>query len=129
MRLGRNVMQKEPDMPIHVKRAYDRPEPTDGYRVLVDRLWPRGLTKQAARIDEWAKDIAPTTGLRQWFHSRPGEWEEFQRRYRAFLSENTDKLAPLAERAHKGTVTLIYASKNQDHNNAVVLKKFMERTG
>lgn len=108
--------------PVQVKRAYELPAAADGTRVLVDRLWPRGLTKDAARIDWWAKDLAPSTALRQWYHHDETQWDEFQSRYRAELAAAGDSLARLRELARAGPVTLVYASKNAERNNATVLR-------
>ena len=113
-------------MSVDIKRAYDRPDKDDGYRVLVDRLWPRGLTKEKAQINEWAKDIAPTNELRKWFHQNETQWDEFRKRYVAYLRENKEKAEPLVARARKEKVTLLYASKRQQLNNASVLKEYIE---
>jgi uncharacterized protein YeaO (DUF488 family) len=108
--------------PVQVKRAYEPPAEDDGTRVLVDRLWPRGLTKEKARIDWWAKDLAPSTALRQWFHHDETQWDLFVARYRAELKAAADSLARLRDLARTGPVTLVYASKNEDRNNATVLR-------
>lgn len=114
---------------IRIKRIYDRPDPSDGVRILVDRLWPRGLSKTAARIDAWRKDLAPTTVLRQWFHHDPGKWKEFKLRYRNELDAagKMAELEELAERAKTETVTLLYAASDGVRNHAVVLKKMIEK--
>lgn len=114
---------------LRVKRIYDRPDPSDGVRILVDRLWPRGMSKAAARIDEWRKDLAPTNVLREWFHHDPPRWEEFQVRYRNELDAagKAEELEELAERARTETVTLLYAAHDEMRNNAVALKKFLEK--
>lgn len=114
---------------IRVKRIYDRAEPSDGARVLVDRLWPRGLSKTGARIDEWRKDLAPTTVLREWFHHDPRKWEEFQLRYRNELDAagKSEELKELSQRAKTETVTLLYAARDEERNNAVALKKILEK--
>ncbi len=114
-------------MAIHLKRAYDSPGSSDGFRVLVDRLWPRGLTKAKAKIDLWMKDIAPSTELRQWFTHDPGKWPEFQKRYRRELAQHKDLVAELRKRSKARTVTLIYSAKDEQHNDAVVLKRYLER--
>ncbi|HEX9015957.1 MAG TPA: DUF488 domain-containing protein [Chloroflexota bacterium] len=110
---------------VRVKRAYDAPESGDGYRVLVDRLWPRGVTKEALRLDGWMKEIAPTPDLRKWFGHDPERWEEFQRRYRRELSEPAQRrlLAELAERARSGMLTLVYGARDREHNGALVLRE------
>jgi uncharacterized protein YeaO (DUF488 family) len=107
---------------IALKRAYAAPDTDDGLRVLVDQLWPRGLSKDAAKIDVWAKDVAPSTALRRWFHHDPSRWDAFQRKYRDELAEKTEAVADLQRLARKGRVTLIFAAKDTEHNNAVVLK-------
>ena len=114
---------------IALKRVYDEPRDADGFRILVDRLWPRGLTKEAARVDLWLKDLAPSNELRKWFHAGPEQWKEFRQRYFAELQ------APAAENALKALyqvldrerrVTLLFASKETEQNNASVLKEFIE---
>jgi uncharacterized protein YeaO (DUF488 family) len=114
---------------IRIKRIYDRPEPSDGVRILVDRLWPRGMSKAVARIDEWRKEIAPTNVLREWFRHDPPRWEEFQVRYRNELDAagKTGDLKELAERARAETITLLYAARDEARNNAVALRKILER--
>jgi uncharacterized protein YeaO (DUF488 family) len=114
---------------IRIKRIYDRPDPSDGVRILVDRLWPRGTSKAAARIDGWRKDLAPTDALRKWFNHDPRKWEEFRVRYRNELDAagKMDELKALGERAITKTVTLLYAAHDEAHNNAVVLKKMIEK--
>jgi uncharacterized protein YeaO (DUF488 family) len=107
---------------IQVKRIYDPPRKSDGYRVLVDRIWPRGLSKDAARIDLWMKDIAPTTELRKWFNHDPARWTTFQEKYRAELSQLGERLDELRDRAKKEPVTLLYGAKDTEHNQAVVLR-------
>ena len=113
---------------VDVKRVYEKPLPSDGTRVLVDRLWPRGLTKERAVVDAWLREIAPSTLLRTWFHSHPTEWSNFRRRYLKELSgtKATNDLDELYRLAHgKKKVTLLFASRNQEHNNAVVLKDLL----
>lgn len=112
-------------MNILLKRAYDLPAVTDGLRVLVDRLWPRGLSKEKAKIDLWLKEVAPSTELRQWFGHDPEKWPEFQRRYLQELQGNK-ALAELQRYAQQGVVTLIYAARDQNHNEAVTLKQVLE---
>lgn len=114
-------MKKAP--PIRVKRAYEPPTRSDGFRVLVDRLWPRGISREALAIDAWHKEIAPSDGLRRWFGHDPGRWAEFVRRYRVELrTPAAAVLDDLARRAKEGALTLVYAARDQEHNNAVVLR-------
>jgi uncharacterized protein YeaO (DUF488 family) len=115
-------------MAIQLRRVYDLPEPSDGYRVLIDGIWPRGITKEAARLDVWARDLAVTPSLRRWFNHDPARWEEFRRRYRAELlaPEHRAALAALARRARSGTVTLLYGARDREHNNAVALAEVLE---
>lgn len=121
-------MQEASQKTIRVKRAYEAPAQHDGTRILVDRLWPRGLRKQDAAIDHWFKEIAPSTTLRQWFHHDPVHWEEFQRRYRAELSRNAGLLNELRTIARKGPLTLLYAARDAKHNHAIVLREVIEQT-
>jgi uncharacterized protein YeaO (DUF488 family) len=116
---------------VRRKRAYETPSADDGYRVLVERLWPRGLSKARAQLDAWAKDVAPSTELRQWYGHDPAKWEEFRERYRAELAapERRQALADLTERARHGTVTLVYASKDGDISNAAVLLDVLNAAG
>lgn len=111
---------------VRVKRVYEPAEKSDGYRILVDRLWPRGLTKEKAALDLWLREIAPSDALRKWFHAAPREWPEFQKRYRAELRKNAEALARLKEivRSDK-TVTLLYGARDEKHNQAVVLRKLL----
>ena len=111
-----------------LKRAYDSPAPSDGFRILVDRLWPRGVTKSAAQIDLWLKDVAPTTGLRKWFGHEPAKWIAFQARYRHELMENPEAVVQIIEKARHGVVTLVYAAKDMEHSHALVLKSYLEPT-
>lgn len=112
-------------MRISLKRAYVPPAAGDGTRVLVDRLWPRGVAKAEAAIDHWLKDVAPSTALRQWFGHDPARWEEFQERYRAELRDNP-ALEDLRTLAQQGPVTLVYGARDEAHNDAVVLKQVLE---
>ena len=114
-------------MNIQLKRAYEKPESTDGIRILVDRLWPRGLTKAKAAIDLWLKEIAPSTELRKWFAHDPKKWNSFRRRYQTELKSHPDQLLLIQRKAKEGLVTLIYAARDQEHNEAVVLKEVLER--
>lgn len=113
---------------IQIKRAYDVAGPNDGYRVLVDRLWPRGIKKEVLRLDLWLKDIAPSPQLRTWFGHDPSRWEEFRRMYRQELAAPTMQhlLKDLAAASHTGPVTLVYGARDQEHNGAVVLKEILD---
>ena len=113
--------------PIRLKRVYEPPERADGCRVLVERLWPRGLAKQDAAVDLWLKDAAPSPGLRKWFAHEPEKWPEFKRRYFAELRVNEAALQPLRERMRKGRVSFVFASREIRFNNAVALKEFLEK--
>ncbi len=113
-------------MKIKLKRAYEKPDPKDGVRILVDRLWPRGLTKAKAAIDLWSKEIAPSTELRKWFAHDPKKWKGFRGRYQTELKNHSDQLQAILSRAKKGIVTLIYGARDQEHNEAVVLKEVLE---
>jgi uncharacterized protein YeaO (DUF488 family) len=110
---------------IQLKRAYEPPAAADGTRILVDRLWPRGVKKTAAAIDKWAKDIAPSTELRQWFGHETDRWDEFRRRYTAELEQKADLVNELRDLAQKGPITLVFSAHDQTHNDAVVLKKVL----
>jgi uncharacterized protein YeaO (DUF488 family) len=111
---------------IKIKRAYDSIDRDDGVRFLVERLWPRGVRKNALRLDDWLKEVAPSTGLRQWFSHDPAKWREFQRRYRGELDAKPGVLEPILKAARRGRVTLVYSSRDAEHNNAVVLKAYVE---
>lgn len=106
---------------LQLKRVYESPVRTDGRRILVDRLWPRGLSKEKAAIDEWLKDIAPSTELRRWFGHDPEKWREFQRRYRQELKTREELVREIAKVASRGPVTLVYGARDEEHNDAVVL--------
>jgi uncharacterized protein YeaO (DUF488 family) len=112
---------------IRLKRAYEKDSAEDGTRLLVERLWPRGLTKVRLRIDGWLKDAAPSTELRQWFSHDPSKWEEFQRRYFAELDLHPGAWEDIFKASQHGTVTLVYSSHDSEHNNAVALKRYVER--
>jgi uncharacterized protein YeaO (DUF488 family) len=114
------------NMNIKIKRIYEDPSPADGYRVLVDRLWPRGLRKAEAHIDKWMKELSPSDELRKWFGHDPDKWQEFRHRYIQELSEKMDEVSALFEQTHKQTITLLFAAKDTLHNNAIVLKEYME---
>jgi uncharacterized protein YeaO (DUF488 family) len=112
-------------MDVRIKRAYEAPSPEDGIRILVDRLWPRGLRKADAAIDSWEKDLAPSAELRQWFRHDPERWEEFRRRYARELQAHDERLAQLRALAHSARVTLVHAARDQEHNDAVVLRQLL----
>ncbi|HYY35908.1 MAG TPA: DUF488 domain-containing protein [Candidatus Binatia bacterium] len=116
-------------MSIRVKRIYDEPSKADGRRVLIDRVWPRGLTKEEAQIDDWLKEIAPSARLRKWFGHDPARWEEFKKRYAKELTDQRDRVEQLARAATKRKVTLLFGAKDVDHNNAVALKEYIENFG
>lgn len=115
-------------MIVKLKRVYEKPERTDGTRVLVDRLWPRGLTKEAAAVDLWLKEVAPSTELRKWFRHDPKKWKSFRSRYRTELKKHPDEMEQIREKAKKGTITLLYGARDQEHNEAVVLKELLDRS-
>ena len=108
-------------MDLKIKRVYEKPSKEDGFRILVDRLWPRGLTKEKASVDLWLKEIAPSTALRKWFGHDPDKWIEFRKRYLLELDQNKKQVILLNEHLKSGTVTLVYGTKDQEHNEAVVL--------
>jgi uncharacterized protein YeaO (DUF488 family) len=108
---------------IRIKRVYDAPSPSDGTRILVDRLWPRGLKKEQARVDIWMRDLAPSTSLRSWFSHEPARWDEFKKRFYAELDARRDAIEVVL--ARKGTVTLLYGSREDRFNNAVALKEYL----
>lgn len=112
---------------MKIKRVYEKPSRDDGKRILVDRLWPRGLTKEKASIDLWLKEIAPSTELRKWFGHDPAKWKGFQKRYRQELKSNKEQVAVLKEQAKKGIVTLVYGAKDEEHNEALVLKEWLSK--
>ncbi len=112
-------------MTLRTKRVYDKPAPSDGRRILIDRLWPRGLSKSAAKIDFWAKAVAPSNELRRWYQHDPAKWAEFRRRYYAELDANPAGLAELRAHLGRGTVTLLYGSKETRLNNATALCEYL----
>lgn len=112
---------------IRIKRAYDPPAPGDGRRFLVDRLWPRGIGKEALKVDGWTKEAAPSDGLRRWYGHDPSRWEEFRRRYREELEANRAAWEPLLEAARSGDLTLVYSARDEERNNAAVLQEHLER--
>jgi uncharacterized protein YeaO (DUF488 family) len=111
---------------VKVKRVYETIQRSDGTRFLVERLWPRGMKKEQLKLDAWLKDVAPSDSLRRWFGHDPLKWNEFQKKYRAELSDNPDAWKPILEAAKGGRVTLLYSSRDTEHNNALVLKSFLE---
>ena len=110
---------------VHIKRAYEAPAPADGARVMIDRLWPRGVKKEALALTEWDKDLSPSDELRHWFNHEPERWDEFRRRYAAELRQHVDRFESLRERARQGTLTLVYAAHNEQVNNAVAMREFL----
>ncbi len=115
-------------MEVRIRRIYDDPEAEDGFRVLVDRLWPRGVTKEAAALDMWCKSAAPTPGLRTWFGHDPDRWDRFARRYRTELGENEEGIGELVDAARasgRETCTLLYGARDADHNHAIVLAEVL----
>jgi len=113
-------------MKVPIKRVYDEPSEADGTRILIDRLWPRGVSKAKAKVDLWLKAIAPSTPLRQWFGHDPGKWEAFKQRYKDELDHNREAVAQLQAQLAQGNVTLVYGAKDQEHNDAVVLQEYVE---
>ena len=111
---------------IRLRRAYDPPVPEDGRRVLVDRIWPRGITREAARVAAWLPEVAPSSALRRWFGHDPARWIEFRRRYRSELAANPGALDPLLAAARQGVITLVYGARDERHNQAVVLREVLE---
>ncbi len=126
---GRNAIMSEAETAaenrIRIQRAYERPSRTDGTRFLVERLWPRGVTKNALKLDSWLKDVAPSPELRKWFNHQPERWPEFQKRYLAELRANPNGWKPILEAARRGPVTLIYAARDTEHNSAMLLQRFL----
>lgn len=110
-------------MKIQIKRVYAQADDEDGKRILVDRLWPRGLTKEKARVDLWLKEIAPSTELRKWFDHDPSKWDEFKKRYLSELKDNSEAVQTLKAELKKGRVTLVYGAKDEVHNDAVVIQE------
>ena len=114
-------------MDVRLKRAYDPASRSDGYRVLIDRLWPRGISREHARLDEWARELAPSAELRRWFGHDPTRFAEFERRYSVELATQKGKLRELRKRAREGTLTLVYGARDTKHNDAVVLAATLRR--
>lgn len=117
--------RKEVPMQLQVKRVYEKPAREDGMRILVDRLWPRGITREKARVDLWLREIAPSSELRKWFGHDPAKWQDFKKRYRQELKNKKEQIALLKEHLKKGRVTLLYAAKDETHNQALVLKELL----
>jgi uncharacterized protein YeaO (DUF488 family) len=113
-------------MSVAIKRVYEPVSPKDGYRILVDRLWPRGLSKDRAAVDLWLKDIAPSTELRRWFGHDPSKWDEFRRKYSAELATHAEDVAQIRKLAKRRRVTLVYGARDTEHNDAVVLLGYLE---
>lgn len=111
---------------VHIKRVYDQPAASDGMRVLVDRLWPRGLGKDAAKVDLWLKEVAPSAALRKWFNHDPERWSEFKRRYDRELTNNVEAVEQLRKLANSQPLTLLFAAHDTEHNNAVALLEFLQ---
>ena len=111
---------------IKLKRAYEKPSRDDGSRILVERLWPRGLTKERAELDLWLKEVAPSPELRKWFGHDPAKWEQFQERYWKELEEKEEAVQLLKQKGKQGTVTLVYAARDEKHNGALALKRFLQ---
>lgn len=114
-------------MKIKIKRVYEKPSGDDGMRILVDRLWPRGLTKQKAAIDLWLKDIAPSTELRKWFAHDPKKWSEFRKKYLQEVKEKEEQISIIKEHLRQGTVTLVYGAMDEEYNEAQVLEELLNR--
>ena len=114
-------------MPVQIKRVYEPASSKDGHRVLIDRLWPRGVSRQSAKLDGWVKELAPSTELRQWFGHAPGRFEEFRRRYIEELRDERPRLRALRRRARDGKLTLVYSAHDTEHNDAVVLGEILGR--
>ena len=114
---------------VHVKRIYEEPELGDGYRVLIDHVWPRGVSRERARLNEWARELAPSDDLRRWFAHDPAKFAAFRVRYRAELATRCPAMLELAHRASSGRVTIVYAARDQQHNNAVVLAEVLRDCG
>ncbi|MGH3114676.1 MAG: DUF488 domain-containing protein [Gaiellaceae bacterium] len=114
-------------MDVRLKRAYEPVGATDGYRVLIDRIWPRGVTREEAHLDEWARELAPSTVLRRWFGHDPARFEEFRRQYIEELASHEGQLRELRRRAREETLTLVYAARDTEHNDAVVLAEILRR--
>jgi uncharacterized protein YeaO (DUF488 family) len=125
--VGEGDVREESAVDIRLKRAYDPAVSSDGYRVLIDRLWPRGVSRERAKLDEWERKLPPSTKLRQWFGHEPARFEEFRRRYIEELRSQRPRLTELRRRARNGTLTLVYSARDAEHNDAVVLAEILRR--
>lgn len=114
---------------IRIKRIYDPPSPQDGFRILVDRLWPRGLSKKKAKVDLWLREVSPSNELRKWYRHEPDKWTEFKKRYREEIHEKKEEFALLRQKAKGGTVTFLFSSREEKLNNAAALKELVEGKG
>lgn len=114
-------------MAIQLKRAYEKPAKSDGFRVLIDRLWPRGVRKEDLKLDQWLKELGPSTELRKWFGHDPEKWEEFRKRYFRELDAHPEEIRQLREKMHDGPLTLVFGSKEERFNDATALKEYLER--
>ncbi|MBA6153555.1 DUF488 domain-containing protein [Gelidibacter maritimus] len=114
--------------PIEIKRIYESLSKSDGYRILVDRIWPRGISKEDAQLDEWNKDLAPSTELRKWFDHDPDKFDDFSKKYKKELEAQTETLKKLRQKTKDQTVTLLFGAKDKEHNQAVVLKEVLEHS-
>jgi uncharacterized protein YeaO (DUF488 family) len=121
------MKNKVPSSNVKLKRAYETPTADDGTRILIDRLWPRGITKKRAAVDQWMKDISPSTELRKWFGHDPARWDEFRRRYAQEVHKNGDLLEQLRSLARHGPITLVYSAHDEKHNDAVELRELILR--
>jgi uncharacterized protein YeaO (DUF488 family) len=110
---------------VHIKRAYDAAEDGDGYRILIDHVWPRGISREHAHLDDWARELAPSDELRKWFNHDPARFAEFRARYRDELADHSERLDELRRRAASGPLTIVYAARDREHNNAVVLSELL----
>jgi uncharacterized protein YeaO (DUF488 family) len=117
------------EVTIRLKRAYESPSNDDGTRILVERLWPRGVSKDEAAIDLWVKELAPSPALRKWYSHDLAKWDEFRRRYTAELDKNAEAVDDLKQQLEQGPVTFVYAAKDEEHNSALILKEYLERGG
>jgi len=113
-------------MPVRIKRIYEDPDPGDGTRVLVDRLWPRGVSKEEAQLDDWMQEVAPSDELREWFNHDPDRWDEFSEQYRDELDNRPEQIGRLIEYVRSGTLTVLYAAADEEHNNAVILADYLD---
>jgi len=115
-------------MRVRIRRVYEPPSPDDGQRVLVDRVWPRGISKDKLKDTTWLKEVAPSTELRRWFAHDPEKWDEFRQRYREELTHKGDLIGLLKRKAKAGTITLVYAARDEEHNGALVLQQFLQKS-